>query len=72
MYERLKASDKSRVFINFVDGAGWLARRSDLEKLYNDCDYIINIRTLGRLEEILCRHIPDRFFTKRPKPQIEE
>jgi hypothetical protein len=72
MYAKLKASDRSRVFINFVDGAGWLARRSDLEKLYNDCDYIINIRTLERLEEILCRHVPDRFFTKRPKPQIEE
>jgi hypothetical protein len=60
-----------RVFVNFVDGAGWLARRSDLRKLYDGCDYIVNLNTLDRLEAIICRYMPERFFTRQPRPDME-
>jgi hypothetical protein len=60
-----------RILINFVDGAGWLARRSDLRKLYDGCDYILNLNTLDRLESIICRYVPERFFTAAPRPQVE-
>lgn len=60
-----------RVFINFIDGAGWLARRSDLRKMHAGCDYIVNLKTLDRLEAILCKHVPDRYFTANAKPQVE-
>lgn len=61
----------NRVFINFVDGAGWLARRSDLRKLHAGCDYIINLNTLDHLEAIICKYIPEKFFTVKSKPVVE-
>lgn len=60
-----------RKLVNFIDGAGWLARRSDLRKMHASCDYIINLKTLDSLEAIICKHIRDRFFTKAPRPQVE-
>lgn len=60
-----------RVFVNFIDGAGWLARRSDLVKLLGGCDYIVNLKTLDRLEAIICRYVPETYFTKSPRPQVE-
>ena len=53
---------EQRVFVNIVDGAGWLARRSDLNKMYKGCDYCLNMKTLDQLEAIICRHVPERFF----------
>jgi hypothetical protein len=61
-----------RIFINFIDGAGWLARRSDLRKMYDGCDYILNLRTLDHLEGIVCRHVPERYFTHSPKPEVKD
>ena len=63
--------NRKRVFINFIDGAGWLARRTDLRKLHGGCDYIINLKTLDRLEAIICKFVPEEYFTKSPKPQVE-
>lgn len=60
-----------RVLVNFVDGAGWLARRSDLRKLHAACDYIVNLKTLDQLEAIICKYVPDRYFTVNTKPQVE-
>lgn len=56
-----------RVFVNVVDGAGWLARRSDLRKLYSGCDYCLNMKTLHLLEVIIRAHVPPKFFTKPPR-----
>jgi hypothetical protein len=61
-----------RAFVNFVDGAGWLARRSDLRKMHEGCDYIINLKTLDRLEAIICKYAPEKYFTIRPRPQVVE
>ena len=60
-----------RVFVNVVDGAGWLARRSDLRKLHTGCNYCLNINTLDQLNAIICRYTPANFFTRAPKPAIE-
>lgn len=60
-----------RIFINFIDGAGWLARNSDLSKMHNGCDYILNLKTLDRLEAIICKYVPKKYFTVSPRPQVE-
>jgi len=60
-----------RVFVNFVDGGGWLARRSDLRKMYAGCDYIINLKTLDQLEAIICQYVPEKYFVKQSKPDVE-
>lgn len=56
---------------NSKDGAGWLAGRSDLEKLYRGCDFCLSIYTLGSLDAVVLSHVPEQYFTKREKPNVE-
>jgi len=64
-YERVQRSNnrygENRVFINFVDGGGWLARKRDLERLVENCHYFINIYHLDMLEDIILKHIPEKY-----------
>ena len=45
-YERVLRNNnrygEKRVFVNFVDGGGWLARKRDFQRLVKQCDYFIN------------------------------
>lgn len=52
-----------RVFVNFADGGGWLARRSDFERLVNECDYFINLKHLAMLESIILSHVPRKYLS---------
>ena len=49
-----------RVFVNVVDGGGWLARRSDLKKMHMGCDYCLSVKTIGQLREIALAHLPKK------------
>lgn len=49
---------ENRAFVNFVDGGGWLARRADFERLWEHCDYFINLAHLGQLETLILNHTP--------------
>lgn len=49
---------ENRAFVNFVDGGGWLARRADFERLWEHCNYFINLAHLNQLELILLAHVP--------------
>lgn len=60
-----------RMFVNVVDGAGWLARRSDLRKLFDGCDYCLNLNTLDQLEAIICYYTPAKFFTRQSRPVVQ-
>jgi hypothetical protein len=60
--ENVRYTPLERVFVNIVDGAGWLARRSDLRKMYTGCHYCLNMKTLDQLEAIICRYVPAKFF----------
>ncbi len=53
---------ENRAFVNFVDGGGWLARKRDLERLVENCHYVLNLQHLDMLEAIVRRHVPDRYF----------
>lgn len=61
--ENIRYPNAQRVFVNIVDGAGWLARRSDLRKMYEGCHYCLNMKTLDQLEGIVVSHVPKRFFS---------
>ncbi len=56
-YERLQRSNirygEKRIFINFIDGGGWLARKRDFERLVEYCHYFLNLHYLDMLESIL-------------------
>ena len=64
--ENVRHPRNKRVFVNIVDGAGWLARRSDLRKLYEGCDYCLNMKTIDQLNAIVANHVPNRFFKNPP------
>ncbi len=65
-YQRLQASNsrygENRVFVNFVDGGGWLARKRDFQRLVENCHYFINLKHLDMLEEIVLYHIPKKYY----------
>lgn len=44
---------QERVFVNFVDGGGWLARKNDFERMVKNCDYFVNFHHISLLEEII-------------------
>jgi hypothetical protein len=50
---------ENRIFINFVDGGGWLARQADLRRLVDACHYFLNINTLNMLDDIIKYHFPN-------------
>jgi hypothetical protein len=76
MYSRVEHDNirygGKRVLVNFVDGSGWLARRSDLRKMLEGCHYIVNFKTLAQLEAIICKHTPEKYFSKQAKPVVQE
>ena len=61
--------NKHIIFINFADGGGWLARRSDLRKLYEGCHYFLNIEYLPHLKTIIQESacLSPNDFVKKPK-----
>ncbi len=76
MYSKIRESNTrygvKRVFVNVVDGAGWLARRSDLRKLHDGCDFCLNMKTLDQLDAIIFRYVPAKFFNKKLRPEVKE
>lgn len=52
--------NENRVFVNFVDGGGWLARKRDMARLVAQCHYFINLQNLDMLEAIVLAHVPKK------------
>ena len=36
-----------------LDGAGWIGRSADYNKIYNDCHYFLNLQSINKLELII-------------------
>ena len=59
MYAKIKAHNAKNsggagyVFVNVVDGGGWIARASDLESIWRHCDYCFSHALLGDFGELL-------------------
>lgn len=47
------------IFVNFVDGGGWLARPSDLEDMHKNCHYCFSYSNLDMLKQILNFYIAE-------------
>jgi hypothetical protein len=50
---------KKITFINFMDGAGWIGRQSDMRAIHQVSDYVLNFNNLSDLENIIATHIED-------------
>lgn len=55
---------KNIAFVNLCDGGGWLARQSDLKRIYDCSEYVINLKNLHLLEEIILFHLPPKYVIK--------
>jgi len=56
---------QDRAFVNFVDGGGWLARRTDFRRLVDECHYFLNFHHLDMLEDIVLQHVPKEYFNRQ-------
>ena len=56
---REKAAGRNIVFVNFLDGAGWIGRQADMREIHRCSDYVLNFQNLGMLEDIIDAHISD-------------
>lgn len=69
MYTTLRSHNirynDNKILVNIIDGAGWLARRSDLRKMYNSCDYILNLQNLHLLESIVLSHVDIPYWQRK-------
>lgn len=50
---------KNFVFVNFLDGAGWIGRQADMREIHRCSDYVLNFQNLGLLEDIIAEHITE-------------
>lgn len=68
-YERVLRNNsrcgEKRVFVNFVDGGGWVARKRNFQRLVKQCDYFINFHHLDMLEAIVFKHVPKKHFRRK-------
>lgn len=52
--KNLGKSDKEKIlYISVIDGAGWVARQSDLNKIHRCSDYLINLNSIGMMDAII-------------------
>lgn len=65
MYESVQRHNRSRaqrnspnvVFVNVIDGGGWLSRPNDLQTMWDACDYCFSRSSLDGLRAVLAHHL---------------
>lgn len=45
------------IYINFIDGAGWIGRQADMKEIHRCSDYVINFNNLNLLEDIVADYV---------------
>ena len=54
-----RAQGRNVVYVNFLDGAGWIGRQADLREIHRCSDYVLNFQNIGLLEDIIDAHIDE-------------
>jgi len=69
IYDRIRHSNsrynENRIFVNFADGGGWLARKRDLYRLWENCHFFLNLSNLSDLEKIVLEYVPKKLIEKK-------
>lgn len=52
-----RAAGRNIIYVNFLDGAGWIGRQADLKEIYRCSDYVLNFQNMGLLEDIIDAHV---------------
>ncbi len=61
MYDQLRSWNRSRkreaspncLFVNVIDGGGWISRRKDLERMWKGCDYCFSYEKLDDFRQLV-------------------
>ncbi len=65
IYDRIRhinsRYNEKRVFVNFADGGGWLARKRDLYRLWENCHFFLNLSNLTDLRSIVLTFVPKKY-----------
>lgn len=48
-----RASGKNILYINFLDGAGWIGRQADMREIHRCSDFVLNFYNINLLEDIV-------------------
>ena len=56
---RSQRDNPNVVFINVIDGGGWLSRPNDLQTMWDGCDYCFSYSSLSGLREVLQYYLND-------------
>lgn len=51
--KKQRSSGKDIIYINFLDGAGWIGRQADMREIHRCSDYVLNFNNLNLLEDII-------------------
>ena len=51
-----QAAGNNIIYVNFLDGAGWIGRQADMKEIYRCSDYVLNFQNLGLLEDIIDKY----------------
>lgn len=70
MYEDVNRYNSSRgqrnksdvLFVNVIDGGGWLARPNDLQTMWRECDYCFSLSNLNGLRDVLHHYLGSENF----------
>lgn len=52
-----KESGNNIIYINFLDGAGWIGRQADMREIHRCSDYVINFHNINLLEDIIVSYV---------------
>lgn len=55
--KRERATGNNIIYINFLDGAGWIGRQADMKEIHRCSDYVLNFNNLNLLEDIIADYI---------------
>ncbi|OOM79815.1 hypothetical protein CLPUN_14960 [Clostridium puniceum] len=55
--KRERAAGNNIIYINFLDGAGWIGRQADMREIHRCSDYVLNFNNLNLLEDIIADYI---------------
>ena len=56
-YNEGKNDSEKIIFVNIIDGAGWVARQSDLSRLERCSHYLLNLKNLETVKKIIKHYI---------------
>jgi hypothetical protein len=57
--KKQREKGKKIIYVNFLDGAGWIGRQADLKEIYRCSDYVLNLQNMGLLEDIIDAHVDE-------------